>query len=291
MEIELHEIAKLRPLEPLPPLNELEHVRQAVLSGMTNCASPGRGPDSTSRRPFMLKLVAGACCLAAAIAALALLLPRGRGGVSVGSANADPATVLHNAAKRMSTLPDVVPKPGQFYYIHDGPYRAWLSMDGAHDGLVISDGDRIPVPGCRNGRQVEHGNAGVKSVPCVPRPAYVSDAPTTKSAMVSYLGSLNSAGKEIYELLAMTYLRPPARAALFDALTELPGIERVSSGTAGLSDTEIGIRWPAPEGGSTMLVFDARSDTYIGVTTVGTYGEVGRSRPTYAIVNKVGAKP
>jgi len=291
MKHDLDAVIELRPHEPLMSVEKLATSRSVLIADMSNGGRPGYRVRATQYTRVGTRLAVGAVCLAVAITATLLVLPGGK----TGRANADPIAVLRSAATKISALPDRIPEPNQFYYINDGSYQAWLSMDGTHDGLVITDGSGTPVPGCKNGSEIDMGNSGPQSVPCTPRPAFLADAPTTSTAMATYLGfvdgggPVNSAGKQIYELLSTRYLRPAARAALFGALTDLEGLQLVPAGTGGLSENEIGVQWPAPGGGATRLVFDSHSDDYLGVTTVGIHGEGGSSWPTYAIVNKVGA--
>ncbi len=95
----------------------------------------------------------------------------------------------------------------------------------AHDGQIISSGDTIAVPGCRNGQALVAGNyTGLRPQPCTPQPAYLADAPTTPTAMAAYLtgkaGSANpnNVGKELMSIAEFNYLRPAARAALYEAV-------------------------------------------------------------------------
>ena len=90
----------------------------------------------------------------------------------------------------------------KFLYVRDGRYQAWLSMDGKHDGKIISTDGTTFVGGCVNGQARSEGNyTGLKFQPATVTPAYLPDVPTTEPALLSYIeqngGDTNGAGKEI----------------------------------------------------------------------------------------------
>lgn len=265
---------------------------------LTNHASRARIVGNRLIASRGSRLALGGIGLALLGTAGLIILPSDHRGVGASSAQADPRRVLKDAAALMRSLPDTIPKPSQFYYVKDGTYEAWLSMDGTTTGQVISDGTKTEVPGCQNGKKASGGNQpSVES--CVPDPAYLSDAPTTGPAMSAYLAKsdskpadVNSLGKEVMSDLQFKYLRPAARGALFEAAEAIPGIRTVKSDSEGLGSNEIGISWTAPGGGSTLLVFDAKSHSYRGVHTTGADGSgAGSSSPEFAIVDTVGQRP
>lgn len=233
--------------------------------------------------------------------ALALVfLPGGRGPGHANSAEArTPAMVLDAGAHAALAAPDVVPAASQFYYVKIDDYQAWLSIDGTHDGKVISNGEATPLPGCRNGRQTVVGTSATGTQACVARGAYLANAPTTATAMKTFLvgsvassgtGAANALGKQIASVLQFNYLRPAARAALLEVAKSLPGLTVDPAGTSGVGAGEVAISWPAPDGGgSTQLIFDQSTNAYIGLRTIGASGQVGTaSAPSVAIVNAVG---
>ncbi|PWW52288.1 CU044_5270 family protein [Actinokineospora spheciospongiae] len=242
---------------------------------------------------------------AAAVAAVVSLLPTapaptppgvGAPPVAGAPADADPASVLVLAAAYERTQPDVVPRPDQFLHLHNGAYRAWLSIDGTHDGLIdTGDGHPVPAPGCRDGVAVVHkGNTAIGTEPCEPRPAYDPDMPTTGEAMVAHLnaevfndpGNPNSVGKDVLSLFESTYLRPPARAALFEAAATLPGLTLADSPPVD-GHPAVAIGWSTDSGHNGQLLFDAASNEYLGFRT----GNTEVSRSTQTIVDAVGETP
>jgi len=236
--------------------------------------------------------------LAAAVTAVVVILPGGgHGRVGAPPAAADPITVMRQAATAALATPDRAPRGDQFLYVQDGNYESWLSMDGAHDGAQAKNGTVVTEPGCRNGVQEIPGNPP-RSVPCTPDPAYVADAPTSTPSMVAYLkrhygaAGANGMGKGIMFLLADHYLRPAARAALFNAATEVAGLHLVA---APVGSSAVGIGWqvcPAGDCGGAMLLFDRTTHVYLGVQTTGVNGERSAGgTPKQAVVDHVGDRP
>jgi hypothetical protein len=203
-----------------------------------------------------------------------------------------PAVFLARAAAAAKAAPDVAPRPDQFLYVKDGDYEAWLSMDGTHDGL-IDNGEKMDQPGCRNGMQ-QLGNT--PPAPCTVQPAYLSDAPTTPTAMVAYIGSLagstrpNSLGKELMGLAEFNYLRPAAKAALFEAAPLLPGLHLTGSGVLNLGAPAVAINWNFGSS-TTTLLFNPTSYALVGCTTAGEQGEKAGSAIRQAVVDRVGQRP
>ena len=159
-----------------------------------------------------------------------------------------------------------------------------MSMDGQHDGLIISGGDPTLVSGCRDGMQDDYkGNVKVGRSACVPIPAYRSDLPTTGDAIYEYLRDTNSPGeagftnrtaKDIYELLRL-YISPQARAALFEATSRFPGISVVPDAVVN-GQHGIGIGWQN-SGHDNLFLFDPV-----------TYLPIG---PQFAVVDAVEQRP
>lgn len=217
-------------------------------------------------------------------------------GLPARDASADPATVLSLAGRVAADQPDLVPRADQYWYVAEaGGYQAWLSMDGTHDGLVISNGRRIPVPGCRGGIQ-SAADVGEPNVPCLVAPAYLADAPDDPAAMKRYLAKRlhgdsdpNRVGKELTSLLEFHYLRPGARAALFRAGGAIPGLQLHRGGSNGLSANQVAVGW-THAGGTASLVFDATTHGFIGITTAAD-STVGMAAPTFGIVDHVEQLP
>ncbi len=203
-----------------------------------------------------------------------------------------PGVFLARAAAAAKAAPDVAPRPDQFLYVKDGDYEAWLSMDGTHDGL-IDNGEKMDQPGCRNGVQ-QLGNT--PPAQCTVQPAYLSDAPTTPTAMVAYIGSLagstrpNSLGKELMGLAEFNYLRPAAKAALFEAAPLLPGLHLTGSGVLNLGAPAVAINWNFGSS-TTTLLFNPTSYALVGCTTAGEQGEKAGSAIRQAVVDRVGQRP
>jgi hypothetical protein len=303
----INAVRALRPDVALPRSGELAAARTALLAETRQDGrrlAPGR-----ARRPYVWT-AAGVVVLALVIAAVLLLLPPDRLGVATSSAAADPVVLLQQAAAITQAEPDVVPSAGQFYYIRYGDYQGWFSMDGTHDGAVRRQANATltTVAGCRDGVQANVGKNGqpVSSTqPCSPDPAYFADAPTTSTAWLSYLDATyganpNAVGKAILTLLEFHYLRPAARAALFDAAAHVSGLRLVGAGSKGLAPHTVGITWTssadptkdANDGLVAVLVFDDARHTFLGYDLIGAGRTVASDRATQVgIVDQVGRRP
>jgi len=303
-------------VDPVHPA-ELAAVRQAVMhavhaspSGQSGLA--GRITATTWLRRRGRGLALAGLLVAAAILAAVVVLPGGHhrragapavplpsdrhSGVGAPAQIVDAITVLRQAAAVAHTMPDVAPRPDQFLYVKEGSYEAWLSMDGTHDGAITgSDGKLVASPGCRNGVQLIPDG---RTLPCTPDPAYVADAPTSTPAMVAYLNrrfgkaGVNGIGKGIMNLLEFYYLRPTARAALFNAATQIPGLHLTATAAG---PNAVGITWqtcPTGNCGSNMLIFSSTTHAYLGVQTTGINGEPGSSGTRESgVVDHVGDRP
>jgi hypothetical protein len=287
---------------PLPTADALAPARDRLSAAMTAERTGGTHPGRRVRRNRPLRRLALAgwatAGVAAAVAAVLVLAPDKIGG-QVPAANADAALVLHHAAVAALTLPDIEPRPDQFVYhkYADGS-ESWLSADGTHDSLTQGPGgaDKHMLYGCRNGqRPVEKGDRVIGAEPCTPDPAYLPDLPTNADDMLAYLnrhhsgrtGDANAMGKDILELIGWHYLRPQARAALFEAAGRIPGLRVVRPATDGGGRTGIGIAWSS-QGKGGLIVFDANSYALLGA------GPDPRSMDAVlqvAIVDRVGQRP
>ena len=277
------------------------------LDEMLGSAHPAPGHQQPRQGNHARRTITVGLAAAAALAA-ALLVPTGMRGVGPTTAAADPITVLRQAAATARTQPDVTPRPDQFLYVKADGSEMWLSIDGTHDGLQDTAGSGpVTMPGCRGGIAQQPGNyAGTQPQPCTPDPAYLPEAPTTAASMLAFLRSrygaagANGIGKGVFELLQFHYLRPAARAAIFDALIRLPGL-RIVRTTPVAGRPTIGVTWsttgPAntPDLGqqSNTLIFDQASHRFITILTSGINGEQGGSEGPIlpAVVDRAGQRP
>ncbi|HEY0697049.1 MAG TPA: CU044_5270 family protein, partial [Micromonospora sp.] len=187
--------------------------------------------------------------------------------------------VLRLAATAALAQPFTEPRADQFLYletVYDGHTRQdWLSMDGTHDGLVATMGadPGVPVPGCRDGRRavVRGTTVGPGTEPCEPDPAYLPDLPTDATAMGLHLRAMgghpgtNSWAKNAAELGLHHYLRPAARAALYQAAAEIDGVTVVPGVTDGAGRPGTGIRWThGGTGPGVTMVFDPTTHLFLG---------------------------
>lgn len=291
----MDEMTVLRASRPAvePPATTLALARAQLIEAAETAAAghrqligERRHADRGRRRAVGTRLLASAAVAAAAITiAVAPWDQLGNRPTS-----ADAATVLHRAADAVRALPFTAPRPDQFLYlVHADGRRAWLSMDGTHDGLstVLGGGSEV-LPGCRDGSMMVGGNyAGLRPAPCSPDPAYLPALPTDGPAMLRYLtrrtggrpgdaAALNSLGKGLRELLQVHYLSTASRAAVLDAAALIPGVRVQFDATDpdGRRGTEVS--W-TQNGDTTEFFFDPS-----------TYLVLGESQ---AVVNRVGQLP
>jgi hypothetical protein len=241
------------------------------------------------------------------------------------------ALVLHRAAVAALSQPAVTPSPDQFVYTRiegkgGGPVvQTWLSLDGKRNGLTRGGNESGTILGCPNGyRQIRlPGTDGkpyqgpakpkkpvpmdgpVTTEPCTATAAYFPDMPTNPNAMLAYLeqsqgirpGDLNDLGKTVAFLMEDNYLLPAQQAALYEFIAKYPGMTVTRSVTDVSGRPGIGVGWTLPlpgggSGGKTMIVFDARTYAYLGLTTWGEQGqEGGDALLQIAIVNQAGQLP
>lgn len=259
---------------PLKSADQLAAARAQLVAGMK---PPRRGRAGI--------IAVATIAVAAAAAAVAVVLPSGTPDpASPDAAITEPKTpvdtavqLLNHAAAAARSKPDVVPRPDQFYYLRDGKWEAWFSVDGTRDGRISTgSSDPSTVPGCVDGRSRvfdKYDRPTGETEPCTPKRRYRDDLPTTPDEMLKVLQGddkdrpVNSYGKDVLSMFAFSYLPGPQRAALFEAATKVPGltlVENVSSGRPG-----IGITWPLPKGSAswaepTVMVFDKDTYEYLG---------------------------
>ncbi len=306
--------------------------------GMPRAAAPAAGPAGPTgpptgaaqslpsalaaapvrrRRGRQIAVAGGITATAAAgIAAVLVLAPTTT--LSPGSPGGGPparaaAEVLHRAAVAADNEPDVRPRPAQYVYIRSedahGVREVWLSVDGTRDGLVRSPQATMPLPGCRNGRQVVvKGDRVLPGVtePCTPDPAYRPNLPTTAEAMLAYLRGdaggeagrspenvLNSLAKTVLSVSGESYVRPRSRAALYEAAAKLPGMQVIPEAVDGAGRRGMGAAWTY-SGGRMTLVFNP--STYV---LLGTHHDPPNGEPSSggtailqrAIVDRAGQRP
>jgi hypothetical protein len=212
------------------------------------------------------------------------------------SAQAEAVEVLRLAADATRTLPDTPPRPDQFVYTKTqdgtgGIRETWLSADGTHDGRIEQGGTTMPLPACRDGvAPVVKGDDVVPGAtePCGPHPAYQPDLPTDGAAMADYLrarndGNLNSMAKDVYGMVAESYVRPAALAAVFEAVTRIDGLTVVEGVEDAAGRPGVGVRWTF-DGSANTLVFDAESHVFLGMSGAAAVLVSG-------VVDEVGARP
>jgi hypothetical protein len=258
---------------------------------------------ATARRPVRSRAVWGglaAAGLAAAVTAVVVLTPADTAVPPVPRAAADPVSILYTAAALARAQPDAEPRPDQFVYTRtrtaDGrENEMWASADGTHDGLQILFGHETAVAGCRDGKRVQRESHGrTVTSRCEPGPAFVADLPTNADAMLAYLhrstygegDTLHDLGNEVVSL-AGGYLRPAARAALYEAVAKVPGlVVRPDAKDAG-GRPVLGITWTASGPGSgdpEEFLFDPVTFAYLGSGLTGSVVSLGvvdavRQRP------------
>ncbi|WP_439378288.1 CU044_5270 family protein [Amycolatopsis lexingtonensis] len=226
--------------------------------------------------------VTAAGLAAAAAAAVVVLTP-----VDPPPATAlDPVKVLYQAAAAARARPDVEPRPDQFVYtrtlLADGRENEfWVSADGTHDGLQILFGHETEVAGCRDGKRVQkEGRGRTATSRCEPRPAAHPDLPTDADAMLAYLhrstygegDTLHDLGSEVVDL-AGGYLRPAARAALYEAVAKVPGLVVRADARDATGRPVLGIIWNGTTehgiGNQDEFLFDPVTFAYRGSGTTG----------------------
>jgi len=127
--------------------------------------------------------------------------------------------------------------------------QVWSSVDGTRDGLIkgraaTGTGWSFTdiVPACRGGRMPLVGTDGMivpgqfEPMRCQPVPAFLPGLPTDAQAMLAWLytngGSARvgapdrsaTAFNAAFDLIERYYLTPAMKAALFEALSRLPGV-------------------------------------------------------------------
>jgi hypothetical protein len=163
--------------------------------------------------------------------------------------------------------------------------QIWLSADGTRDGLLRerpqasnARWSETPLEACPKGVHAVGPDRKAVTAPCVPQPAYHADLPTNAGAMLRYLQQHAQAhdAKDRGDHYAFTvaddlireaYLSPASLAALFEAMTRLPGLTVAQDAVdaAGRHGISVG----ADAGGvRNELIFDAATYAYLGERTI-----------------------
>ena len=259
----------------LPASGDLARKRAELIAATT-----ARQP---ARRRHVLWGGLTATGLAAAAAAVVVLTPAGP-AVSPGPEPrpaTDPVWILHTAAAKARALPDVEPRPDQFLYtktrLADGRENEfWASADGTHDGFQVLFGHESEIAGCRDGKRVQQeGHGRTVTRPCTPHPAAHPELPTDADAMLAYLhkstygegDTLHDLGREVVDL-AEGYLRPAARAALYEAVAKVPGLVTRTDAKDATGRAVLGITWNSTTehgiGNQDEFLFDPVTFAYLG---------------------------
>jgi hypothetical protein len=252
-------------------------------------------PRSTRRSRGLLVVVP----VVAAVAAVALVFSSantsnpGQHGQATRIPHPTAAQVLDRAAFAALQRSPLTPLPNQFVYTKVGGgggqvSQSWMSVDGTRNSLILQSPTSKPtrLPGC--------ADSG-----CTPQPAYFPEMPTTPSAMLPYLektqrvrlDDINDLAKTVSYMLDTDYLLPAQQSALFQFLATTRGLTVDPSVQDVAGRPGIGIEWPYL-GSSGMLIFDASSYQYLGLTTRGINGDIGGDALLQtAIVNAAGQQP
>ncbi len=252
-------------------------------------------PRSTRRSRGLFVVVP----VAAAVAAAALLLssantsdPGERGQVTR-ITHPTATQVLDRAAFAALQTSPLTPRANQFVYTKVGGgggqvSQSWMSVDGTRNSLILQSPTSKPtrLPGC--------ADSG-----CTPQPAYFPEMPTTPGAMLPYLektqrvrlDDINDLAKTVGFMLDTDYLLPAQQSALYQFLANTPGLTVAQSVEDVAGRPGVGVEW-SYLGSSGMLIFNASSYQYLGLTTRGINGDIGGvALLQTAIVNAAGEQP
>jgi hypothetical protein len=300
-----------------PPAGAAPHrARQRVLGGLSTVPAP---------RPRRLLLAGAVTAVAVLLGGAVAAVATRTNAPSATGASPEVLALLSRAAAFVRLETPLSPKVEQFVYIEikswhpgRGPdaeqatlIRSWRSVNGDVDGLVqrdTPDGEGrldFPIPGCRNGRASEWTGDGrldaTRTRPCEPEPGFRANMPTGANSMLAFLRRMPAvaAGDQstfaaAADLLQQTYLQPHARAALFLAVAELPGVT-VRDGivdAAGRPGVAVG------QDGGTMgqeLIFEPGTGRFLGTQLHTPGGELTALRANAllrnTIVDRIGDLP
>jgi hypothetical protein len=158
---------------------------------------------------------------------------------------------------------------------YTGEREAWISVDGSRSSIWTPSGSNqlTRVPGCVGGRpRVEDGANG--TTPCIVRPGYRQDFPTSVVAAREALHHEDGASARITDdsaferagtLLMEGRMPAASRAALFEAVATIPGVEVVpraatATGAIGVAVAKVS----ADKAWRDEIIFDPVSHVVIG---------------------------
>jgi hypothetical protein len=129
-------------------------------------------------------------------------------------------------------------------------------------------------------------------MPTSPRPlrSYLKKTWAIKPGNTGYL---NDFGKTVDELLSRAYLTSGQRAALYELMAQTPGFTLVPHAADGIGRPGIGVSWSLPTGGgTTLIIFNPKTDAELGITTWGAAGQKGTAALlALDVVNEPGQLP
>jgi hypothetical protein len=241
---------------PLPTTTDLAPARDRLMTAIAT--EPAVRPRT--RRRF---LISGAAVVGLAAAITAVVSLGGLEPVGVAPPEARAAEVLREAAAAARAQPFAEPRPDQFLYqksqdVTGTVLESWRSIDDTREGLLEHSGIREVLGACPVGE-----------TEC--DPAYLPDLPTDKEGMAEYLRSgmsgepsdTNYVGKTALALFGKI-LKPEARAALFEAVSDFEGLTVDEHAVDPAGRPGIGISWSA-NGWAGSFVLDATTYEYLGM--------------------------
>lgn len=211
--------------------------------------------------------------------------------------------VLRQAAVRVAQQSDVVPRADQFVFtervftgsgsttdandnqvpqkLEPQLRQSWDSVDGTRDGLIRGRSTTAAdwtftetVHVCRNGR------IKGETMACVTVPMVRPDLPTDAAAMLEYLythpASKNPGGDRnavafgaAVDLVTRYYLTPATKAAVFEALSRLPGVALRTDVADAAGRSGAAVRMSTPTSDTKIkgeLIFDPKTYAFLGTT-------------------------
>jgi len=265
----------------------------------TDGAPPLEPRRRQGRRRTVRALLAAAVLAVAIAIVVPLVVPADRPG---GPEFASAAAVLHRLARVAGNRrADAAPSAGQYVYTKsrytqtmsvgsDGPggsYRyvesavrqIWIAPDGSGRLAEVSGDASFPTPadqaawradgsqdlGAYSGADDTYQAGGLFFQDLS---GFSTQQGQLKSELAAYAKKQNESMFEAAgDLLRETYAPPELRAALFDVVAELPGVEYLGNVTddAGRSGVALGV---SKEGQTDKLIFDKHTSALLGESTV-----------------------
>lgn len=296
-------------------------LRHTVLTSIG--PQPGRAWRARPRPRLGWRLAAASGLAVVLAAALFTVSAIRLWGASPG-ASAHAAEILSRAADAARHQAALTPKPSQFIYFKSigrsaaiGDYNhvtmqaelheVWLSVDGNRNGLVRQQ-LRSPSNLARPTGPWERTVVQPVGYPDgAPGPAYRPGLPTSAGAMLAYLyrtsHGQNPPAVQAFitagDLLQVSYLRPAALSALFEALEKLPGVSVADHAVNAAGQRGAAVQQTF-HGMSYQLIFNPRTYAFIGAREVAVSASAGLRTGTIlfsyailrlAVVNHAGQFP